>query len=104
MFEGSPNSESNEVSKNEVVESLRQNPEDLSLLHKFLDKKEEEVNKINNSRAALTLNIEVAEIYKEAGLFEAAKEAFLQAAEQALDERDDVLYEQLTIEADKIQF
>lgn len=101
MFEGAPNPESAEVSKSEVVESLKQNPEDLSLLHKFLDRREAEVQ---DSRGALILNIEVAEIYRDAGLLEAAKEAFSQAAEQAWQEQEDALYNQLMNEADKIQF
>jgi hypothetical protein len=102
MTEGPPtNSESVEVSKNDVVESLKLDPEDLSLLHKFLDKREVEVQ---DSREALALNVEVAEIYRDAGLLEAAKEAFIQAAQQAWQEQDDTLHEQLLAEADKIQF
>ena len=101
MFEGAPNQESVEVSKSEVVESLKQNPEDLSLLTKFLEKREAEVT---NSKETLALNVEAAEIYRDAGLLEIAKEAFTQAAEQAWLEYDDALYEQLMAEADKIQF
>lgn len=101
MFEGTPNQEGAEISKGDVIESLRQNPENLSLLTKFLEKRDAEVT---NSKETLALNIEVAEIYRDAGLLEAAKEAFTQAAEQAWQEQDDALYEHLMIEADKIQF
>ncbi len=99
MLEKIPDQESVEVSKSDVVESLRSNPEDLSLLNKFLDKREAGVS---DSRGSLALNVEVAEIYRDAGLLEAAKEAFIQTAEQALQEREDALYEELMSEADKI--
>ena len=99
MFEGAPNQEDSEISKNEVVESLKQNPENLSLLTKFLEKRESEVT---NSKETLALNVEIAEIYRDAGLLEAAKEAFTQAAEQAWQEQDDALYEQLKTEVEKI--
>lgn len=70
MFEGPPNPESAEVSKSEVIDSLKQNPEDLSVLTKFLDRREAEVT---NSREALALNVEVAEIYRDSGLLEAPR-------------------------------
>ncbi|MEX2010505.1 MAG: hypothetical protein WD874_01730 [Parcubacteria group bacterium] len=100
MFEGAPNPENAEISKDNVIESLRNNLEDLSPLNRFLDKREAEVK---NSKDALALNIEVAEIYRDSGLLESAKDAFTQAAEQAWQEHDDALHEQLIAEADKIQ-
>lgn len=100
MFEGPQNSENVEVSKNEVVESLKNNPEDLSILHKFLDKKEAEVK---NSSDALGLNIEIAEIYRDAGLLDDAHEAFLDARDQAIQEGDNELAERLDTEAIKLR-
>ena len=100
MSEGPPNQESIEqVTREQVIDSLRQNPEDLSLLHKFLDKREAEVR---DSKDALALNVEVAEIYRDAGLREAARKAFQQADEQAWQEGEDVLCERLTSEALKL--
>jgi hypothetical protein len=100
MFERSPNQENNETSKEAVVESLRSNPEDKSLLNQYLDQREAQVR---TSEDALVLNIEVAEIYRDSGLLESAKEAYEQAAEQAWQERSDILYEELMDEVDKIK-
>lgn len=88
------------ISKEEVVNSLRQNPEDLSLLQKFLESREKEVT---NSKEALNLNVEIAEIYRDAELKEAALQAYIDAATQAWNEGEDNLYEQLMDEADKLQ-
>ena len=100
MHEGPPNQENIErVTKEQVIESLRQNPKDLSLLHRFLDRREAEVR---SSHDALTLNVEVAEIYRDAGLRDAARTAFEDAAEQAWQEHEDTLYEQLMNEVDEL--
>jgi hypothetical protein len=81
MNEGAPNQET--VSPRNVIESLRQNPDDLSVLEKFLDARNLEVR---SSKDALALNIELAEIYREAGMLDAAYEAFLDARDQAKQE------------------
>jgi len=99
MFKGIPNSESAEVSKGAVIMSLRQNSEDLSLLNKFLDVRESEVQ---SSKEALILNIEIAEIYRDAGLVDAAYEAFLDARDQAIQEGDNDLANELDAEAVKL--
>jgi len=100
MREGAPNQENFEgVSKKQVIDSLRINPEDLSFLQKFLDRREAEGK---NSRDTLALNVEVAEIYRDANLSAEAREAFLQAALQAWQERDDALYNKLMSEAEKL--
>jgi hypothetical protein len=98
-MEKEPNFESSEALKERVVESLKDNPANVSLLVEYLETREREVK---NSRQGLALNIEIAEIYRDAGLLESAKEAFVQAAEQAWQEQDDALYEQLMSEADRI--
>lgn len=99
MFEGSPNQESIEDLKARVVESLRHSTEDLTLLNQFIDRREAEVE---NSKQGMSLNVEIAYIYKEAGLIDIAKQAFLDASEQAWQENDDELFEKLTEEANKL--
>ncbi|KND48673.1 MAG: hypothetical protein AB200_03035 [Parcubacteria bacterium C7867-005] len=99
MPEGTPDQESTESLRQRVVEALRQSTEDLSLLNEFLDRRQLEVG---DSRQGMMLNVEVAHMYKEAGLKELAKEAFLDAAEQAWHERDDDLFEKLTEEANAL--
>ncbi len=101
MNEEFPNQESAEkVTKEKVVESLVRNPEDLSLLHKFLDRREAEVR---DSKGSLVLNIEVAEIYRDSGLIDFAREAFDSAIQQAWLEKEDDLYRNLLIELDKLR-
>ncbi len=92
--------EEREISKKDVVEFLLKNPEDLSLLHRYLDRREGEVK---NSKDVLELNVEVAEIYRDAGLREAAIDAFRDAAEQAWQEGEDELSEKLKGEALKLE-
>lgn len=100
MIEGVPNPESSEaVTRESVVESLKQDFKDLSFLNKFLDKRESEVT---TSKEALALSIETAEIYKEAGMLDEAYEAFLDARDQARQEGDDELADRLFSEAEKL--
>jgi hypothetical protein len=82
-------------SKHEVISSLQKNPEDLSVLHSFLDKRE---GQVRTSKEALLLNVEVAEIYRDAGLIEAARQAFADAADQAWQEEEAETYEALMAE------
>lgn len=88
-----------EKEKAAVISALQENPDDLSPLHAYLDHREKEVR---DSTDALHLNISVARIYKAAGLIEAAREAFYDAAEQALQEGSDALYLSLHDERDQL--
>ena len=99
MFEGAPNQEDIESLKARVIESLKLGTEDLSLLNEFLDRRQLE---IETSQQSMMLNVEVAYMYKEAGLNKLAKEALIDAAEQAWQENDDELFEKLTEEANKL--
>ncbi len=99
MFEGAPNQEDIESLKARVIESLKLGTEDLSLLNEFLDRRQLE---IETSQQGMMLNVEVAYMYKEAGLNKLAKEALIDAAEQAWQENDDELFEKLTEEANKL--
>jgi hypothetical protein len=67
----------------------------LELLNKFLDARQKE---IVDSRGDLNLNIELAEIYRDAGLIEAAHDAFYEAYEQAVNEGEDELANKLLAE------
>ena len=99
MFEGAPNQEDIESLKARMIESLKLGTEDLSLLNEFLDRRQLE---IETSQQSMMLNVEVAYMYKEAGLNKLAKEALIDAAEQAWQENDDELFEKLTEEANKL--
>ncbi len=101
MSEGVPNPESIEgATKEKVVESLKQNPEDLSVLHIFLNKREGE---IRTSQEGLVLNVEIAEIYRDVGMLDAAYESFLDARDQARQEGDDELADRMNSEAEKLR-
>ncbi len=98
MTEGIPNGEA--ITRELVVESLRRNPEDVSTLVRYMDEKE---RTFRNSRDYLNLNIEKADILKEAGMLYEAYEAFLDARDQALLERDNGLAERMFQEAEKLR-
>ena len=74
------------ITKQQVVERLRTNPEDVTPLNEYLDLREAEVTTIQET---LQLNIEVAEIYRDAGRTTAAQDAFRDAADQAWHHYDD---------------
>lgn len=64
------------VDKKVVITSLRENPEDLAILHAWLDEREVEVREVGTSYATLELIIESAEVYRDAGFYEYALETF----------------------------
>jgi hypothetical protein len=87
MFEGFSAPEQNErIDKQTVIESLKADASDASMLVKYLESREAEVT---NSQEGLRLNVELAEIYRDAGMTEMAREAFADAALQAVNEGDD---------------
>ncbi len=88
-----------EISKERVIEALRAEPTNLETLKNFLDEQEKLVK---DSRGTLMLNITVAEIYRDAGLLDAARDAFKDAAEQAWQEGDDALCSRLTAEMENM--
>lgn len=87
------------ISKEEVISSLQQNPDNLSVLNKYLDIREREGH---TNKDTLNLNVEVAEIYRDAGLVDAARDAFEDAATQAWQEGEDELYNRLLVEIEKL--
>lgn len=94
MHEGIPNKE--RITAEIVVSALRKNSEDLSVLNQFLDERQAEVK---STKDALNLNVQLAEIYRDAGLVDAAYEAFLDARDHARQEGDDELADKLDDEA-----
>ena len=91
------------IEKSAVVESLRSDPENLELFLAWLLRREVEVDLENSSTSTLRLNIEVAEIYRDAGLRQEALSAFLDALEQASQERNAEAYAQLLKEVEKLE-
>ncbi|MEK7639219.1 MAG: hypothetical protein AAB388_03610 [Patescibacteria group bacterium] len=83
----------------EVVSSLKLNPNDLSVFHAWLDRKEKETR---TDKDTLNLSVQVARIYRDAGLVKAAHEAYFDAADQALRKGNDVLYTTLISEAEAL--
>lgn len=81
-----------ELSRDEVVSSLLKDPEDFSVLHTYVEKREKEGR---TSKDTLDLNVEIAEIYHDAGFLEAAIESMEAAAEMAWQESRDGLYVKL---------
>lgn len=101
MHEGPPNPEKHAPNLRErCIESLRANAEDLTPLHTYLDAREAEVR---TSKDGLELNAEVARIYRDAGMLDAARAAYADAAEQARQEGEDSLYLALVKELDTLR-
>ena len=96
-MEGIPNQELN---KNKVIESLRQNPEDRSLLTRYVEEREKD---FKENKDYLNLNVEVAEILRDAGMLDEAYDAFLDARDQALQEQDEELAQRMFAEAEKLK-
>jgi hypothetical protein len=66
---------------------------------KYLDQCESEGK---TSRDTLLLNIETAEIYRDAGFIEESQATFKDAAEQAFQECEDILYGRIMAELEKL--
>lgn len=101
MSEGIPKSEEHKSAlKQSVIERLKAKPENLAPLHEYLDMRE---GQVKNAEETLQLNIEVAEIYRDAGIIEGAKEAFRDAEVQAFEQRDDGRYQYCIDELRKLE-
>ncbi len=89
-----------EISREDVVAALRENPENLSFFNLYIKRKEGE---LKTSKDTLLVNMEIAEIYRDAGLLKAAQEAFTDAAAQAWNEYEDEIYQNIIAELDKLK-
>ncbi len=100
MIERAPNQEEERAPKREeVVESLRADNRDFSKLISYVDAKEKEVK---DERGDLLLAVEIAEIYRDAGMKDMAMETFQEAIELAEKEGDLELMDRLIDEAEKL--
>lgn len=86
--------------KERAISSLKSNPKDLSVLDAYRTQRERQL--IERGLSTLQLDIEIAEIYRDAGLIDAARKAFFDAADRALEEDKDGLYDTLHYEIDKL--
>lgn len=76
------------VTKEAVVTSLKQNPENMALLISYIDTKREQsqapyLSHEEGKRKSLEFAIELAEIYRDSGLIEQAADAYNDAADIA---------------------
>jgi hypothetical protein len=95
------------ITKEAVIDSLRQNPENVSLLASYIDAKREQfqapyLSHEEAKRKALEFAIELAEVYKEAGLRENAWEAYNDAANVAQANGMEEEYQRILIEMGKV--
>lgn len=116
MNEKSPeenkNSESMEsmetpLTKESVIESLRDNPENFELLGAYQDKRLKQIQapyipREETEVLTFKFNIEVAEIYRDAGLKEAAWDAYNDAADFAQANGMEEEYQKILAEMEKI--
>lgn len=102
-----PSRENIIINKDKIIEVIKEkgieDAEARELFDKWLDNRQAEVEKKNTSKATLDLNIEIAEIYRDSAMIEAAIDAFHDAASQAWNEGDDELYEKLIDEIEKLE-
>ncbi|MEN9337938.1 MAG: hypothetical protein RIQ41_252 [Candidatus Parcubacteria bacterium] len=90
-----------------VSESLRNNPEDLSLFTAWMDVRQRQIQASYISREdtetrTMEFTIELAGIYRDAGLYEAAADAYNDAADMAQANGIDRAYEACLAELAKI--
>jgi len=76
------------ITRDEVVERLRNDPKDLSPLHEYLDMREAQVQ---TEREGLELIFETAHIYRDAGMDSAGRDALDDAIMQSFEMGDDEL-------------
>lgn len=74
------------ISKEAVLDGLRRNPYDFSLYARWYTERQRDVEANWSSLETLKLNVEVAEMLRDAGLSEEALEAFNSAIDQAINE------------------
>ncbi len=76
------------ITKESVIASLKQNPEDLAVLHSYIDVRQKQiqapyVSREDTEKLTFAFNLELAEMYRDAGLTEAAADAYNDAADMA---------------------
>ena len=100
MIERVPTPEESEIpTREKVVASLLADKTDFSKLISYVDAKEKEVK---DERGDLLLAVDIAEIYRDAGMKDLAMESFQEAIELAEKEGDLELKDRLVDEAEKL--
>jgi hypothetical protein len=112
MNELTPEGLSNEniergITKESVIESLKQNPEDLALLHSYIDLRQKQiqapyVSREDTETKTFMFTVELAELYRDAGLREAAWDAYNDAADLAQANGMEEEYQKLLVEMGKV--
>lgn len=87
------------ITKEQVIERLRENPGDFVPLLEWLDGRQAEAK---TDEGGNDLIFETGEIYRDAGMTDAARDAFRDAAEQARQMHDDERYWRAQDEIDKL--
>lgn len=76
------------ITRESVINSLKQNLEDLTVLHSFIDLRQKQiqapyVSREDTEKLTFAFNVELADLYRDAGLKEAAWDAYNDAADMA---------------------
>ena len=87
------------LSAEQVIEALKNNPENIEALTKFIDAREKTCK---DGVDTLNLQIEIARIQAAAGFIDAARDSFEAAAYSAQQEGNDALHEELLNELDRL--
>jgi hypothetical protein len=75
-------------SKESVIQSLRQNPEDIALLNAYIENRQKQIqapyiSREDTEQRTFAFIVELAEIYRDSGLIEEAADAYNDAADFA---------------------
>jgi hypothetical protein len=95
------------LTKELVINSLKQNPEDRAQLHAYIDVRQKQiqapyVSREDTEKKAFEFAVELAEIYRDVGLREAAWDAYNDAADMAQANGMDEDYQKLLVEMGKV--
>ena len=76
------------ITKESVINSLQQNPENLAVLHSYIDLRQKQiqapyVSREDTEKRTFEFSVELADLYRDAGLKEAAWDAYNDAADMA---------------------
>lgn len=101
MEDGLNSQETNEVTREQVIEALVANPDDVELLGKFIDQLQAKVE--SSEITDFDLNMELAKLYEEAAtqnndprLLELVADTYYGLAEIAMNQiKDEALYEEM---------
>lgn len=95
------------ITKESVIASLKQNPEDLAVLHSYIDVQQKQiqapyVSREDTEKKTFAFTVDLAEIYRDAGLTEAAADAYNDAADIAQANGMEEEYDAILAELAKI--